>query len=262
MKAAAAVRAVLLATGAVALVSAAASALPEGCGSARALLVLATGVKIGLLGLAAHWSLASCRRLEAGHPTAGAWGLLGAGFAGLALGHLVLGLEQLASSAPRYPALSDAAFGTAQVLLAAALARFVGAYRSSGLFAEEGARRAWWAIGAAAVVIGGLLLATIVRLPAPWLVRGTDALYAVLDLAMLVPLAFLVRQARQLGGRVGRVWVTLLAGFAAFAIADVSLGYLHALQAEPSLLLAQLPFVLAYGLAAAGSRLQLALVGE
>ncbi len=171
-------------------------------------------------------------------------------------------MEQLAASGPRYPALSDSAFGVAQVLLAAALARFVGAYRSSGLFDEEGARRAWWVIGAVAAAAGALLLVTIARLPAPWPVRATDALYAVLDLAILVPLAFLVRQARQLGGRVGRVWATLLAGFAAFSVADVALGYLNALQAEPSLLLSQFPFILAYGLVAAGSRLQLALVGE
>jgi hypothetical protein len=61
---------------------------------------------------------------------------------------------------------------------------------------------------------------------------------------------------------VGRVWALLLAGFAVFSVADVTFGYLNALDAEPSLLLSQFPFLIAYGLMAAGSRLQLALVAD
>ena len=45
-----------------------------------------------------------------------------------------------------------------------------------------------------------------------------------------------------------------------FTAADVSIGYLDALGIGPSFLLSQAPFVVAYGLAAAGSRLQLAVI--
>jgi len=91
---------------------------------------------------------------------------------------------------------------------------------------------------------------------------GSLRLDTVLDLAILVPLALLVRLARQLGGDVGRVWELLLAGFVVLSAADVALGYLQAFGTEPSILLSQFPFLVAYGLAAAGSRLQLALLAE
>jgi len=257
-----AVKGVLLATGATALLSIAVAALPAGSGAARAGLVLFTLVKLALLGAAARWSLASRGRLEAGHPARRSWCILGAGFLGFLVAHLVLGVEQIVHETPPFPSVADAIFLPAQVLLATALAGFLGVYRSSGLFSEEGARRAGVAIAATAVVIGVVVLATVARLPVPWLERAVDGLYAVLDLAILVPLVLLVRLARHLGGRVGRVWGLLLAAFAVLSVGDVALGYLAALEAEPPLLLSQFPFLVAYGLAAAGSRLQLALLSD
>jgi len=253
---------VLFAAGAAACLSVAVAALPARDRLALPTLVVLTLVKVALLVAAAGWSFSSRNRLHAGPRVARAWGLLGAGFAGLALGHVVLGLEQTAYADPPFPATSDVFFLAAQVSLVAALTEFVRAYRESGLFSERGGARALLVAVAAAALVGGLLLVTIARLPASWLERATSGAYALLDLAILVPLALLVRQARHLGGQVGRAWSLLLCGFLVFSAADVVFGYLHALDAEPSLLLSQVPFVAAYGLASAGTRLQLSLLAD
>jgi hypothetical protein len=249
VKVPAAVQTVLVATAVTAAVSVVLSLVPE---STRLGAVLAgpapipgfTLAKILLLAAAARWSALSRARLEPGHPARRPWGLLALGFAGLAAGHLSLGVEQLAWETPPFPCVSDALFVPAVALQAAALYGFLGAYRSSGLFSDAGARRAAVLFGAAAAaVIAGIVVTT-----------------ALLDLGLLVPLALLVRLARQLGGPVGLVWRILLGAFIVFAAADVSIGYLDALGIGPSYLASQLPFVVAYGLAAAGSRMQLALM--
>jgi hypothetical protein len=260
MKPRSAVRAVLLAAAAAAALSLAMAPMAEGSVASRLGLVAFTLVKLGLLGAAATWIFASRARLERGHPARRSWQLLGAGFAGFFLSHLVLGVEQLVRDPLPFPSVADALFIPAQLLLATARTGFLAAYRSSGLFSEKGSRLATAVIGVLAAAVGAVLLVTVARLPVPWLERATDGIYALLDLAVLVPLALLVRLARQLGGEVGRAWYLLLAGFFVLSAADVTMGYLQALGAEPSLLLSQFPFLIAYGLAAAGSRLQLALL--
>ncbi|HET6412642.1 MAG TPA: hypothetical protein VFG53_11330 [Anaeromyxobacter sp.] len=256
------VRRVLLAAGVAGALGLTAAALPAGSAGQRIALVALTLVKVALLAAAASWSLASWGRLGAGHPAARAWGLVGVSFAAFAVAHVVLGVEQLAYATLPFPSRADAVFTLAQLLLVAALAGFVKAYRSSGLFSEEGARRAGALIVAVATIAGGLLLWTIAQLPVPRLSGATDALYAVLDLTTIALLAYLARHARHLGGRVGRVWALLLAGFAVFSIADVTFGFLDAHDAEPPLIVSQLPFIVAYGLIAAGSRLQLGLLAD
>jgi hypothetical protein len=221
-----------------------------------------TLLKVLLLGGAAAWAFAARDRLEPGHPARWPWGLLAAGFAGYVAGHVALGIEQLAFASPPFPFVSDAFFLPAGLALTVAQFGFLGAYRSSGFFSDQGALRA--AVIAVAVMAGVtvVVVATTVRLPVPWPERATDLAYAVLDLVLLVPLVLLVRLARRLGGPVGRVWHLLLGGFVVLAVADVSIGYLDALGVGPSYILSQAPFVVAYGLVAAGSRLQLALLAE
>ncbi len=219
-----------------------------------------TLAKIALLAAAARWSAMNRALLDPGHPAREPWGLLALGFGGLAAGHLALGIEQLAWERPPFPFVSDALFVPADALLVAALHGFVVAYRSSGLFSDAGTRRAAAVFAAAAVAVTAGVVTTTVRLPVPWAERATDVVYAVLDLGLLVPLALLVRFARQLGGPVGHAWRVLLGAFVVLTAADVSIGYLDALGIGPSYLAAQLPFVVAYGLAAAGSRMQLAVI--
>lgn len=256
--------------GATTLAAAAAIALalvPPATALGRALAGAApipgfTLLKVLLLSSAARWSLATRARLGPGHPSRRPWGLLAAGLAGYALGHLALGIEQLAFASPPFPFVSDALFLPSAVALTAAQFGFLGAYRASGFFSARGTRRT----AAAAVAVAGGVMALVavatLRLPVPWLEQATDVAYAVLDLALLVPLVLLVRLARQLGGPVGRVWRLLLGGFAVLAVADVCTGYLDAVGLGPSYLLSQAPFLVAYGLVAAGSRLQLALLEE
>ncbi len=259
------VRRVVAATAAVAAASIALSLVP---GSTRLGALLAgqapipafTLAKIALLAAAARWSAMNRARLDLDHPAREPWGLLALGFGGLAAGHLSLGLEQLAWERPPFPFVSDALFVPADALLVAALHGFVVAYRSSGLFPDAGTRRAALLFGAAAAAVVAGVVITTVRLPVPWAERATDVVYAALDLGLLVPLALLVRFARQLGGPVGLAWRVLLGAFIVLTAADVAIGYLDALGIGPSYLAAQLPFVVAYGLAAAGSRMQLAVI--
>jgi hypothetical protein len=219
-----------------------------------------TLAKVGLLAAAAWWSAACGARLDAGHPARRPWALLALGFGGLAAGHLSLGVEQLAFAEPPYPFVSDLIFVPADAVLVAALFAFVAAYRSSGLFSDAGTRRAAALFGTTAVAVTAVLVITTLRLPVPWPARAVNVAYAVMDLGLLVPLALLVRFARLLGGPVGVVWRILLGGMMVFTAADVSIGYLDALGMAPSFLASQLPFVVAYGLAAAGSRMQLAVM--
>lgn len=265
MKAPAVVRRVLAVTAVFAGLSIALSlvpaAAPRGALLAGAAPVVGfTLVKILLLGAAARWSAASCASLDPGHPARGPWELLSVGFVGLTVGHVSLGAEQLAWETPPFPFVSDALFVPAVALQAAALWGFLRAYRSSGLFADPGAQRAAAAVFAAALAIGAGLVVAAGRLPVGFAACAIYLVYGVLDLALLVPLALLVRLAQRLGGPVGQVWRFLLGGFMVFTAADLSFGYLDALGAGPSYLAAQLPFVVAYGLAAAGSRLQLAVI--
>ncbi|MGC3996902.1 MAG: hypothetical protein QM767_04955 [Anaeromyxobacter sp.] len=227
---------------------------------AVAVLLLCTLVKVGLLGLAATWIWSGRRRLGSGHPAAPAWTLLALGWSFLAAGHATLGFEQIVIDPNWFPSLSDLLFLPGQALLAAALFRFGAVYRASDLFPDEGAARARAVVWAVALGVGGVLIVTDLRLDAPGIERAADVAYAVMDLAILIPLALLARQARTLGGRVGRAWALLLVGAALFGAADVTLGYLIAFDAYPSNLVAQFAFLLSYGCIAAGSRLQLALV--
>jgi hypothetical protein len=260
-----AVRNVAAVTAAIAGAAAVLALVPE---STRLGAVLAgpapvpafTLAKIALLAAAARWAVAASARLDRGHPARRPWALLAVGYAGLAAGHLALGVEQLAFETPPFPFVSDALFLPAIAVQVAALHGFLAAYRSSGLFSDAGARRAAALFAAAGVAITAGIAITTARLPVSWAERATDIAYAALDLGLLVPLALLVRLARQLGGPVGLVWHVLLGAIVVFTAGDISIGYLDALGLSPSFLASQLPFVVAYGLAAAGSRLQLAVV--
>ena len=225
-------------------------------------VVAFTLLKVFLLGLAARWSFTSSARLDPGHPARRSWGLLATGLAGYAVGHTALGIEQLAFENPPFPFVSDVFFLPSALALATAQFGFLGAYRSSGLFPDRGRGLAALVAAVLASGVAAVVVTATLRLPVPLLEQATDVAYAILDLALLVPLVLLVRLARQLGGPVGKVWRLLLGGFVVLAVADVSIGYLDALGSGPSYLFSQAPFVIAYGLIAAGSRLQLSLLAD
>jgi hypothetical protein len=73
---------------------------------------------------------------------------------------------------------------------------------------------------------------------------------------MLVRLAHRMR-----GSGVWRGWATLLTGFACFALGDVLFAWVGALGIGGLGSLVTVPYVLAYGLAAAGAKVQLDLLG-
>jgi hypothetical protein len=79
----------------------------------------------------------------------------------------------------------------------------------------------------------------------------------VLDLALLLPIALLLRAALRLrGGHLGRIWAALLTGILAMVAGDVGFGYLSTLgfaQLEP---LVDVAYIVAYGSLALGSLAQ------
>jgi hypothetical protein len=230
-------------------------------GAAHAAVAVAAVAKLALLGAAAWWSLGVRDRLGEGNPARRAWGQLALGFLGLLAGHLTFTPEQLARGTTPFPSAADLFFVPAQAVLVVAFLGFLRAYRASGLFEDALDARVLGRHLAVAAALAAAVLWPVARGAGGALERALDATYPVLDLAMLVPLAMLVRLARRMrGGGVFQVWATLLGGFVCFAAGDVLFALNGALGGGGLGPLQTVPYVLAYALAAAGARVQLELL--
>jgi hypothetical protein len=231
--------------------------------SPEAVLAITAPVKLAFLAAAAWWALGVRDRLEDGNPARRSWGLLSLGFLGLLAGHLTLAPEQVLHGTTPFPSAADLFFIPAQASLVVAFAGFLRAYRASGLFVDPGRRRATALLVLAVLAVAAVAAWPIVRAPGTALERALGVAYPALDLALLVPLALLVRLTnRMLGSEIWKVWATLLTGFLCFAAGDVLFAWVSALGLGGVGALMGLPYLLAYGLAAAGTRLQLRLVAE
>jgi hypothetical protein len=223
--------------------------------------IVASGaiLKLSLLLAAAVWSFLTRDRLDPDHPARRSWGLLSLSFAGLFSGQLSLAPSQLAHGTETFPSPADLFFVAATVLLVIAIATFLRVYRRSELIVDPHYRLAAIAFGTMAIVFAVPVLWPIATATAPPLEKALSLTYPALDLAALVPLAMLMRLTRRMGGAVGRVWTLLLAGCVAFTTGDVLFASFsgHAVD-----LLLHASYVLTYGLWAAGTRLQLDLIGR
>jgi hypothetical protein len=119
--------------------------------------------------------------------------------------------------------------------------------------------------------IGALLLAVpshrlvkpILAAPASPLEHALNAGYPLLDVLVLLPILVLMRiAARFRGGRVARVWATLLAGFLCLAAADILFAYFSVLGQKALDPMVDATFILAYLFLAAGARDQYRLLTE
>jgi hypothetical protein len=230
--------------------------------AAHAAIGVAAIAKLSLLAAAAWWSLCVRDRLDLENPARRAWGRLALGFLGLLAGHLTFVPEQVVHGTTPFPSAADLFFIPAQALLVVAFLGFLRAYRSSGLFDDAMDTRVFVRYALVAAAVGAAVLWTVARGEAGPLERVLDAAYPLLDLAMLVPLAMLVRLAHRMrGSGVWRVWVTILSGFACFAAGDVLFAWAGALGGLQGLgSLVTVPYLLAYALAAAGAKVQLDLL--
>jgi hypothetical protein len=258
---------VLAATAVFILVCLGRAFAPESAPYARLIsphLIVASGsiLKLSLLFAAAVSAFLTRDRLEPGHPARRPWGLLSLCFAGLFSGQLSLAPSQLAHGTETFPSPADVFYLAATVLLVIAIATFLRLYRRSELIVDPHYRLAAVAFGTMALVFAVPLLWPIATATAPPLEKALSLAYPALDLVALVPLAMLMRLTRRMGGAVGRVWTLLLAGCVAFTIGDV----LFASFSDPTLHavdpLLHASYVLSYGLWAAGTRLQLDLIGR
>ena len=183
------------------------------------------------------------RGFEPGTPARLPWTLLAAGLFCFWIGETVEASWTVRGLSAPFPSGADALFLLGYPLLVAALFLFLRAYRLSGVADEVWRLTA--AAAAAVIVLGVPVLVTVARAAVPRTERLVGGAYVALDLLALVPLLVLVRLAlRMRGGRVSRVWASLLLGFALTFVGDVLVAYGSA-QAEAAGETSSLPLDLA-----------------
>jgi hypothetical protein len=239
------------------------SALFTGLLTPVRLVALASLAKLALLLLGTAWSWRSRSALEAGNPVRPAWTLLASGLFSNFLGQVLLARYQLAGEPTPFPSVADVFYMLAYPLWGVALVRFVRAYDEVGLPIGTRAERAvTLAVTAVACcALAALVLRPVLAADLPPLEEALNAAYPLLDMALLVPLALLLRITwRFRGGQVATAWVVVLSGFVFMCAGDVLFAYLTALGKSGLDPFLHAAYILAYGLVAAGIRRHLALM--
>jgi diguanylate cyclase len=227
------------------------------------LIALAAVVKLSLLVLASVWGVRSRARLDADNPVRPAWTLLTAGMVCNALGQAALARYQLTGEESPFPSVGDVFYLLAYPLIGAALLRFVRAYHEAGY--PMGSRTERLAVLAVAAAACGALSIVVVRPVAasdlPALQKWLSAAYPLLDMALLVPLALLLRTTWHFrGGSVGTAWTIVLSGIVFMCAGDVLFAYFTALGRTGLDPFIHAAYIVSYGLIAAGVRRHLALI--
>jgi hypothetical protein len=227
------------------------------------LVGLAALAKLALLLLGTAWSWRSRAALEAGNPVRPAWTLLAGGLLATFLGQALLARYQLAGEPTPFPSAADVFYVLAYPLLGGALVLFVRAYDEVGLPIGTRAERSV-TLAVAAVACFALavpVLRPVLQADVAPLDEALSAAYPVLDMALMVPLALLLRITwRFRGGAVATAWVLVLSGFAFMCAGDILFAYLTALGKAGLDPFLHAAYILAYGLVAAGVRRHLGLL--
>ena len=233
--------------------------------SSGRLIAVASLVKLALLALGAAWSWRSGRLLDADNPVRPAWTLLAAGLACNVLGQAVLARYQLTGQESPFPSAGDVFYVLAYPLVGAALVWFLRAYNEAGYPMGSRAERVTLLVVTVVVCasLAFLVLRPVVLSDLPPAQKALSAAYPLLDLALLVPLAILLRMtSRFRGGSVGAAWMIVLSGFVFMCAGDVLFAYFTALGQTGLDPFVHAAYILAYGLIAAGMRRHLALVAS
>lgn len=227
------------------------------------LIAVAAVVKLVLLGLGALWSWRSRSSLDTGNPVRPAWGLLAASLAGNVLGQAALARYQLRGLNSPFPSAGDVFYILAYPLAGAAFVQFLRAYHEAGYPMGSRAERTRLLLGTVAVcaALSFVVLRPVVMAEMPAVEKALSAAYPLLDMALLVPLALLLRTTWHFrGGSVGTAWVIVLSGFVFMCAGDVLFAYFTALGLTGLDPFVHGAYILAYGLIAAGVRKHVALV--
>jgi hypothetical protein len=229
------------------------------------LVALASLVKLTLLGLGFLWSVHARRALDSANPVRPAWTLLAGGLLSTFVGQAGLAPYQLSGHPTPFPSAADLFYVLAYPLIGAALIRFVQAYEEVGYPIGTRGERALL-IAVTVAVCGALsvvVLRPVVQADLPPLDMALSALYPLLDMALLVPLALLLRTTWHFrGGSVGTAWVIVLSGFVFMCAGDVLFAYFTALGATGLDPYVHAAYIVAYGFIAAGVRRHLALAAS
>jgi len=227
------------------------------------LIAVASLVKLALLGLGAAWSWRSRRLLDADNPVRPAWTLLAAGLVCNVLGQAGLARYQLAGQESPFPSIGDFFYLLAYPLVGVALVQFVRTYHQAGYPMGSRAERATLLAVTVTVCasLSFVVLRPVIQADLPSLQKALSAAYPLLDMALLVPLALLLRTTWQFrGGSVGTAWIVVLSGFVFMCAGDVLFAYFTALGKTGLDPFVHAAYILSYGLIAAGMRRHLALV--
>ena len=142
--------------------------------------------------------------------------------------------------------------------------RFVASYRERSFALGVTRHHVLGAVILAVVLasVGVAFLGPVAHSSAPLFTRVVNVSYPVLDFVLLVPTLVLLRIVYAFrGGRVWRVWATLLMGVLFFTAADI----VYAIAGSATMVaarLADLGYVLGYGFAAAGAGLEAELLDD
>lgn len=229
------------------------------------LIAVASLVKLTLLSLGALWSWRARGSIEADNPVRPAWTLLASSLLCDVLGQAVLARYQLRGEQAPFPSLGDVFWLLAYPLAGVALVRFVSAYHQSGYpMGSRGERAGLLAVTAAAcAALSFVVLRPVVMAEMPALEKALSAAYPLLDMALLVPLALLLRTTWHFrGGSVGTAWILVLTGFVFMCAGDVLFAYFTALGLTGLDPFVHGAYILSYGLIAGGVGRHLALVAS
>jgi hypothetical protein len=242
------------------------SAAVERLLTAERTLVFAALVKLLFLALGTWFATRAVAAFEAGNPARPAWRLFGAGLGLYLLGQGTLARYQVLrlESAP-FPSLADVFFVAGTVAFVAALLAFIVAYQRAGL-PVAGRRHLLLAVVAGLALLallGAWILRPVVLAPAPFWTKAVDLTYPLLDAVLLVAnLVLLDLAARLRGGRVWKVWASLLAGFLFTAAGDILFSFFSALGIQRLDPLAHLTFAYSYLFLALAPRYQSEIAGS
>ncbi len=227
-------------------------------------LAVHTGTKWLLLGATVWLSLRNAAALDKGTPIGHAWFLFGLGIGAFLVAELGEAFYQFALGILNpFPSVLDVFYVAGYPLLIAGLVGFMRAYATAGY--PMGSLRGSAPLVAALVVVGLALvwplLSGIAGPPAPFLEKALAAAYPVLDIALLVAVALLVRGARRFGGgRVWEVWALILVGLGVMIAGDLRYAYFTAGGEQRVDPLSEMSFVVSYLLLALGALKQRELI--
>jgi len=227
------------------------------------LIAVAALVKLTLLSLGALWSWRARASIEADNPVRPAWTLLASSLLCDVIGQAMLARYQLRGEQAPFPSAGDVFWLVAYPLVGAALVRFVSAYHHAGYPMGSRAERVGLIVvtGAVCAALSFVVLRPVVMAEMPALDKALSAAYPLMDMALLVPLALLLRTTWHFrGGSVGTAWTLVLTGFVFMCAGDVLFAYFTALGKTGLDPFVHGSYILSYGLIAGGVRKHVALL--